>query len=296
MVSLRHDLTNLAAEGNQRIKEIQDSQEPVQAKVPQIIAAIHQYRALASITAAKYAGNVLDAMQTVLDSEGTGLSARQFAQAQGLDVGQMFKPPADDEILQDHVLKAMNQHDSPMGLVNGAKLPPEQTPTAPEPPMPLAHNASFQTGSPPMDSSPAATPSPMKLASNAKLPGPQAPPGGPAPAAGPMSTPSAPVRAGGSIPSAPMMSPPSPGLHGANATPFTGTPAAPASPVQPVTPAELVHSFDKGMQAGTPVSATAAGMPPPQPPPEPQAPTTPTAGAGRRLTNHSGASDAGLSS
>ncbi|MEE3065652.1 MAG: DUF5631 domain-containing protein [Actinomycetota bacterium] len=41
-----------------------------------------------------------------------------------------------------------------------------------------------------------------------------------------------------------------------------------------------MHSFDKGMQAGTPISATAGAMPPPQPA-EPQAPpTTPTSGMG----------------
>jgi hypothetical protein len=62
MVSLRQDLTNLAAEGNQRIKDIQESKEPMEAKVPQIVAAIHQYRALANLTAAKYSGNVFDAM------------------------------------------------------------------------------------------------------------------------------------------------------------------------------------------------------------------------------------------
>ncbi len=91
MVSLRHDLTNMAEEGNKRIKEIQDSKEPVEAKVPQIVAAIHEYRALANMAAAKYSGNVFDAMQRILDAEGTGQSARQFAQSHGVDVGQMFR-------------------------------------------------------------------------------------------------------------------------------------------------------------------------------------------------------------
>ena len=93
MVSLQHDLTDLANEGNQRIKEIQDSKEPVEAKVPHIVAAVQQYRALANLAAAKYSGNVLDAMQRILDEEATGQSARQFAQAHGLDVGQMFRQP-----------------------------------------------------------------------------------------------------------------------------------------------------------------------------------------------------------
>jgi hypothetical protein len=63
----------------------------------------------------------------------------------------------------------------------------------------------------------------------------------------------------------------------------SGAPTAPTSPVQPVTPADLVHSFDKGMQAG---NATAGAVPPPQmPPPEPQTPTTPTAGMGNVPVN-----------
>ena len=36
-------------EGNKQIKEIEDSKQPVEAKVPQIVTAIHQYRAQANI-------------------------------------------------------------------------------------------------------------------------------------------------------------------------------------------------------------------------------------------------------
>ncbi len=71
--------------------------------MPQIVAAIQQYRALANIAAAKYSGNVFDAMQRILDAEGTGQSARQFAQAHGLDVGQMFRPPNDEKDLEEQV-------------------------------------------------------------------------------------------------------------------------------------------------------------------------------------------------
>ena len=109
MVSLQHDLTDLANEGNKRIKEIQDSKEPVEAKVPQIVAAINQYRALANLAAAKYSGNVLDAMQRILDEEGTGQSARQFAQAHGLDVGQMFRQPNDERDLRRPSARCLNK-------------------------------------------------------------------------------------------------------------------------------------------------------------------------------------------
>jgi hypothetical protein len=288
MVSLQHDLTNVAKEGNERIKEIQDSKAPVEARVTQIVAAVHEYRALANMAAAKYSGNLFDAMQRILDAEGTGQSARQFAQAHGLDVGQMFRQPHNDEDLEGRVRSALNRHDSPMNLANSANLPPQQAPPAPDSPMPLTHSANIQPGSPPPAPAPAGTPSPMKLASNAKLPAPQAPPAVPAPAAptpaaGPMAAATAPLHGGTSLPGAPMVGAPSSGLTTTGATSLTGTPAAPTSPVQPVTPADLMHSFDKGMQAG---NATADVVPPPQlPPAEPQAPTTPTAGMGNVPVN-----------
>lgn len=79
-----------------------------------------------------------------------------------------------------------------------------------------------------------------------------------------------------------MVHAPTSGLPTGGATPPTGAPTAPASPVQPVTPTDLMHSFDKGMQAGTPISATASPLPAhPLTPTDPQGiPTTPTAGAG----------------
>src|ERR1700733_1421642 len=114
MVSLQHDLTNIAEEGNKRIKEIQDSKEPVVAKVPQIVAALHQYRALANLAAAKYAGNVFDAMQRILDAEGSGQSARQFAQSHGADVGGMFRQPNNEKDLAARVQSVLNKSGSPL--------------------------------------------------------------------------------------------------------------------------------------------------------------------------------------
>ena len=139
MVSLQHDLTNMAREGNDADQEIQDSKEPVEAKVPQIVAALHQYRALANMVAAKYSGNVFDAMQRILDAEGTGQSARQFAQAHGVDVGNMFRQPEDQQEPRRSGKTRPQQpridmtHREPG---QGAGLPPQQAPPAPDSPMP----------------------------------------------------------------------------------------------------------------------------------------------------------------
>jgi Family of unknown function (DUF5631)/Family of unknown function (DUF5632) len=278
MLSLQHDLTGLAEEGNKQIKEIQDSKEPVEAQVTQIVAVIHQYRALSNLAAAKYSGNVLDGMQRILDEEGTAQSARQFAQAHGVDVGQMFRQRNDQEDLEDKVRDTLNRHGSPMNLANSAKLPPEQAPRAPNSStMTLARSAHLPAGPPAPAPSPAATGSPMNLANNAKLPAPQAPPATPAPA------PPVPPQFPGTLsaPTSPPVSPrvPTPSIPGAAAS-IPGAPLAPASPAQALTPGELMHSFDKGMQAGEPLSAATGAVPPaPMSPAEPQAPpTTPSAG------------------
>src|SRR6202044_490791 len=119
-------------EGNKRIKEIQDSEEPVEAKVPQIVAALHQHRALANMAAAKYSGNVFDAMQRILDAEGSGQSARQFAQAHGADVGNMFRRPDDDASLTNQVRSAVTGGPT-TNLTGNAGTPPGTQPTSPGP-------------------------------------------------------------------------------------------------------------------------------------------------------------------
>ncbi|MDT5115349.1 MAG: hypothetical protein QOE30_1088, partial [Mycobacterium sp.] len=299
MVSLQHDLTNVAKEGNERIKEIQDSKEPAEAKVTQIVAAIHQYRALANMVAAKYSGNVFDAMQRILDEEGTGQSARQFAQAHGVNVGQMFRHPDDQQDLAVRVKGMLDAAGSPMGTTQGFAATPKPPPIEPGGPpapttseQPIAFTQGFSAtpgeqklpGGPPAG---AVSNMPIGVkptfSNTPPLTGRSPAPAAPTPAAGPMAAATAPLHGGTSLPGAPMVGAPSSGLTTTGATSLTGTPAAPTSPVQPVTPADLMHSFDKGMQAG---NATAGAVPPPQlPPAEPQAPTTPTAGMGNVPVN-----------
>jgi hypothetical protein len=278
MVSLQHDLTDLAAEGNRRINEIQNSREPVEAKVTQIVAAIHQYRALANIAAAKYSGNVLDAMQRVLAEEGTGQSARQFAQAHGLDVSQMFRQTGDEENLKQQVKGILESHSSPAGATSGLNTPPP--PTGGEV-VPAVSNspASFNTPPPSIRGqvTPAVSNSPANLTpglNKSPVPPPSPAPVGPTPVAAPMPSATPPLHGGTATPGPPLVGGPSSGLPGAAATPLPGGALTPTGPAQGVTPGELMHSFDKGLQSGAPFSNAAGGVPQ-----APMTPTDPTAAA-----------------
>jgi hypothetical protein len=294
-ISLQNDLTNLAEEGNKRINEIQNSKEPVEAKVTQIVAAIHQYQALSSLAAAKYSGNVLDAMQRVLDGEGSGQSARQFAQAHGVDVGQMFRRADGQSDLDEQVRSQLGKvGSSNSGSTNpSGATPPQLGASGGGTPPGHTQPASFTTDSgPPQVGAPGGnTPAEQTyqttFATGSPLPPQVGAQGGSTPP-GLHGTSAPRASFSGISPTSVAPSGPTPSVAGsatphlpsAGATPLTGAPTAPASPVQPVTPADLMHSFDKGMQAGTPLSATASPMPPPHPTDPQGIPTTPTAGAG----------------
>lgn len=262
-------------------KKFKTQNNRLKSKCHRIVEAIHRYRAQANIVAAKYSGNVSDAMQKVLNAGMPGQSGRQFAQSHGLEMGQMFRGP-NQENLQEQVKGILNSSHTTGGLPPdlNTRPPASTSPTGLNTPAPTAQGqqAPVAPGSPPRL---------MPGVNRPPAPPVSAAPATPAPATGPMpgapslshgGTPSLGVPAGGGAQSVPPVT----------ATPLTGAPTAPASPVQPVIPADLVHSFDKGMQAGTPISATAGAVPPPQPP-EPQAPpTTPTSGMGSVPVNAPG--------
>lgn len=124
VTSLRHDLANLAEESNREIRVVQDSKEDLATKLTRIVALIHQYRTLANFAAAKYAGNILDAMQRVLDEEGTGESARQFAITHGADVSRMFRQPNDQKDLETHVREILSNSGSPIIPSEAYRNPP----------------------------------------------------------------------------------------------------------------------------------------------------------------------------
>jgi hypothetical protein len=308
MVSLQHDLTNLANEYNQQIKDIQNSKEPTEAKVAQIVFAINQGRTLANMAAAKWSGNVVDAMQRVLDAEVPGQSARGFAQAHGLDMGQMFRQPGDEKNLEEQVRGVLNKPGSGLGVKSGFDTPPHASPPTEGHSSPgVSGSATGTTGSsgvpgsatgttsdfvsspptPPPSAGPQAAPaaagSRMNLAgfSKTQAPTPAAPT--PAPTATPMpSAPTSGLSHGGTSMGAPSLGAPSTGMTGAPTSPTAGSPSIAGGAPQPTTPGELMHSFDKGLQAGTPLPGAGA-MPPPQvAPTDPQLAQQPRVQVSRR--------------
>ncbi|BAX93102.1 DUF5631 domain-containing protein [Mycobacterium shigaense] len=292
MASLQHALANVANEANQQIKEIQNSKVPAEAKATEIVTVIHRYRAQANLLAAKYAGNVCDAMQTVLNADNPGQSARQFAQAHGLDMSQMFRQPDDRKDLTAQVQSMPNKSGGPLAsAADPASNPRSAPPLAPpdNPHMVAAVNETGTNARAPGWPQPTQTTRSAHAARqagyNPEQPAVPPPPTAPAPPAAPVQSPAAPSmpHGGGSMPGSPLGG----GIGGGAPTaPTSGLMGAPTSPTaaapQGATPGELMRSFDKGLQAG---SAGAGAIPPapmahadPQVPPSPA--TTPMAGAG----------------
>jgi hypothetical protein len=297
METLRQELTSLAEEGNQEINDIKNSKEPEGTKATQIVAAIQKYRALANLAAAKYGENVLDAVQSILDAQGSGQSAREFAQTHGIDISNMYRQPDDQNDLTNQVRGMLDKGSStgtrdPLettpalnGAMPGGSRPPASSPTGPDPLQTApASNSGLPVGSP---LTPAATtgPDPLKTPPglNAALPRPNVPASAPRiPTVPSMSSPGVPSAGAPSMPSAGV-----PSVPGNAATPLSGTPlASPTGSAQGLTPANLMQSFNAGLESGVPVSAAANAVPPPSPTDAPvaqgppAAPTVPMAGAG----------------
>lgn len=311
MLSLRHDLAGLAEDGNNQIKEIQHSKQPTETKVTQIVTVIHQCRALANLAAAKYGGNVLDAIQRILDNEGTGQSGRQFAQAQGIDIDGMFRRPDDQKDLEGQVRSLIINADSEEARTTGDQVsnipnPGPGFPTEPAPPQlgqpggkapaELAYPTTVTTRSAPsqLGASGAKAPTehvyPTTLTTGSMptqlgepggttapgLQGSSTPPNvflGHAPA--PATTAPA-VLSGSTSPLTGAVTPGLPTTPQPPASPLASAPLTPTGPTPGVTPTELMHSFDKGMQAGAPLAAAADAVPPaPMSPTEPHAPPAP---------------------
>lgn len=293
MLSLRHDLTALAEEGNHAIEKIQISKSTMETKVTQIAAAIHHYRAIANIAAAKYGDNVADAMQRIIEQNETqDQSARQFAASHGADFSQIFRRTGDEDELRERVRGTLSKGDSQQVLSAGqlpAVVPPADSGTPSPEAVPCEPNI-FRDGHLPTVIQPptrgAMTPSPATMSAQAALGG-QLPPssanrgasGGstlPAPTtssmtgagtatstAFPMPTPPPSASCGSNSPSVPPASSPAP-------SPIASAPAA--------TPADLVQSFNRGMESTTPYSATADAVAPSRTEPH-VTPTAPPAAA-----------------
>jgi hypothetical protein len=292
--SLQQELYELAVQGNSEIEQIENSGEPTETKVGKIVGKVADYQRQANSKATNCIGNIMDAIQRVLDEEGTGQSAREFAQAHGVDLRQL-SPQPDQKGIEAHVQGMLNTPGSTTGFAESPnntsgppQAPPEPAPAAPGSSLGFAQTPGNGQGPPP------ASPEPAPAAPGSSLGFAQSPVNPPRVASGPAPTPpvaGSPPAISPSLPSTPTSSlPGAPSLpsapSAAGVASLPGAPSAPTlGPAQGLTPANLLQDFDKGLQAGAPLSAAANALPqppmeaqPPQAPPS--APTTPMAGAG----------------
>lgn len=267
-VSVQQTLSALAEEGNSEIKAIQNSMAAGATRVAQILAMVQKYRALANATSAKYGANILDAIQRILDTNGTIQSAREFARTEGADVGLMFGQPFSRQYLESEVRRVLNEPDVPTGIPGNASARsalqapiqsvagqqgnelPANLNTGPER-LSGGHAPQYNDG----------TVLPTNLRTQPIF----------APAQGHVSTPTSPTAITPTrAPSVPLTPPPALTTHTAGplpsapTTPSAGpsvatTPHASALPTIPsLTSAELVQSFSKGMESGAPFAAAHA--------------------------------------
>jgi hypothetical protein len=230
-------------------------------------------------------------MQRVLDEEGTGQSARQFAQAHGLDVGKMFRQPEDQTGLSRQVQDLLSKPGTASGITHG--INPSGPAPPPEGAATVAGAPGTATGIPAgfVHSAPPGAPAHPNGGAGAKVGVPAGyhssvppPAEAPLPASGSTRVPAIPTAsAPTSVPSpsaAGMPALQTPSVPTGAGTPSTSAPLTPTAPPQALTPGELIHSFDKGLENGAPFTAPTNAIPP-APPTEsqvPQAvPTSPSA-------------------
>ncbi|MBX9981624.1 MAG: DUF5631 domain-containing protein [Mycobacterium gordonae] len=267
--SLRSDLTAIAAEGNNDIRQIETSKLPPEAITAQIVDAIQRYKSMATMAAAKCAGNILDAMQRILEQEEIGQSARQFAQDHGVDLSHMFQARSERDELEIQVRENLERSHSALGVTPGfGSRPDENHPLATErgatPVLnthPMGITASFSSADEPRSPAPAiqsSSPipsSPMGLTAGFSNAGSQAGPRfSPPSAPSAVSSPRAPSPMSGWTSSGPVMSSHEPGSAGMKI-------AAAGTLTPHISPTELAQSFNKGMESGAPISAAAHAVP-----------------------------------
>ena len=105
---LRSDLEAIAESGESAIRAIVHSDAPVAEKISAIASVVLDAQGQANCKAAQQASNVLDALQDVLNAEGIGVSARQFARQQGVDLDSAFRPQSQDRI-ETHVASVLDK-------------------------------------------------------------------------------------------------------------------------------------------------------------------------------------------
>src|SRR3984957_17728010 len=117
--NLRDTLSGIANLYNDEIKKIIQSNEPAAIKAPQIVAAIGRGQQEANLAAANCGGDIGDAGQRILDQEASNPSFRQFAEANGIDMSQLFRS-RDTSGLESTVQGMLDDQGGSVGGAGGA--------------------------------------------------------------------------------------------------------------------------------------------------------------------------------
>lgn len=125
MEQLRQQLNELAAEGNQTIDAVIDSEMSLPDKVSRISAIIAATRSNAAIASAVQAGEIYSAIQTVLSNQGIDISARTFSAANG--VATPTPNRLETSQIEKHVAKYLeNRTSAPSNALSAASAPGAQ--------------------------------------------------------------------------------------------------------------------------------------------------------------------------
>jgi len=90
--SLRSALSQIAAEGNSKIDEINQSKKNIVQKVAEIVQVISEKQADAANKSTQFGGAITKAISDVLTAEGDPRSAQQFAADSGFDLSNAPAP------------------------------------------------------------------------------------------------------------------------------------------------------------------------------------------------------------
>jgi Family of unknown function (DUF5631)/Family of unknown function (DUF5632) len=261
VTSLNSRLNEIASDGESRIQQIQQSKDLVPIKVGKIVEVVMDCQGQANSAAAPCTQNVFEAMQTILDQRGIHMSARQFAQACGLDTTGMVRSPNESSIRQQVTSMLDNKEGgaNPPPVLGKGDAPIQQPNNPVSQPLPPATVLGAK-GTPVGDSG--GTPAGQApVLGSAGVPAPQATagsglskPGG----LGNLPSPNAPLT--------------STGLQTGSPT-SAMNPAAIASGPQP---SALAQGLNPSLNQVAPMSAATNNVAPVTGPVQPQAPTQPT--------------------
>ena len=266
--SLRSALSQIAAEGNSKIDEINQSKKNIVQKVAEIVQVIAEKQADAANKSTQFGGAITKAISDVLTAEGDPRSAQQFAADSGFDLSNAPAPQNKDLLrgLVEPLVKDTQPSGSTEAVVSGSKgTTPQSMVSAGDgdkttqsiaqsvgsfnpadsewvAPKVLPTDTSHIVGNPASAQSiPGITPAAsaqVKLPSGTSLPGVPSTPGG-------VAIPGA----GGGIPTGT--------LAGFSQLPTSGIGGGLPDVGQALAPQNLAQGFTQGVQAGAPVSAGA---------------------------------------